>query len=42
MEFEITDEEYDKLMAANEVARQLEIKYGDKKYGIGAIMPDNR
>jgi fructose-specific component phosphotransferase system IIB-like protein len=42
MEFEITDEEYDKLMAANEVARQLEIKYGGKKYGIGAIMPDNK
>jgi hypothetical protein len=42
MEFETTDEEYNKLMAARKVARQLEIKYGGKKYGIGAIMPDNK
>jgi hypothetical protein len=42
MDFETTDEEYDKLMAAWKVARQLEIKYGGKKYGIGAIMPDNK
>jgi hypothetical protein len=42
MEFETTDEEYNKLMAARKVARQLEIKYGGKKYGIGAIMPNNK